>query len=433
MDSRGALVGKLLSPFQAFARSESAGGVLLIVAAAVAFAWANSPWAASYFHLLHAPAGLEIGGFALEKHLAHWVNDGLMVVFFLLVGLEIKREVLVGELSTPREAMLPMVAAVGGMAVPALIYAAVNLGSEGLRGWGIPMATDIAFALGVMSLLGDRVPVGLKVFLTALAIVDDLGAVLVIAAFYTDDVALPALGLSLAALVAVWAYGRLGGRSLAVFGAVGVIAWYFMLKSGVHATIAGVLLALAVPMRRAIGPEDFRSDLEALAETGTFEQVEARIERVEELTERAQSPLHRLEHALGPWVAFAILPLFALFNAGVAVGGGASAGGAVALGAALGLLLGKPLGVVGLSWLAVRAGWTELPRGSTWGSLGAVGLLTGIGFTMSLFVAGLAFDGASLDQAKIGVLGGSVVAAVAGLALLARATPGRRGSAGARG
>lgn len=409
----------LLSPFQSFVHKESIGGIILIAAAILAFLWANSKWASAYFALLDIPFALRWGSWSLEKPLLLWVNDGLMAIFFLMVGLEIKRELIVGELSSPREAALPMIAAVGGMVVPAAIYAAWNWGEEGIRGWGIPMATDIAFALGVLSLLGSRVPLSVKVFLTALAIVDDLGAILVIALFYTEQLSWASLIYSLILLALAYGYGRLGGRKMAVFGVLGIIAWYFMLKSGVHATIAGVLLAFAIPLQRTLNPQELKDWILSISEPAGFEETEVQIEELEEKVKQAASQLHSLEHQLEPWVAYGIMPLFALFNAGVALQGESMQISAVTVGVFGGLLIGKPLGIVGLSWLAEKLGWVSLPAGVNWRMLTAVGFLAGIGFTMSLFVASLAFGGTGmLDQSKIGVLSASVIAAITGLILL---------------
>jgi NhaA family Na+:H+ antiporter len=412
---------RLLNPFEEFVKSESSGGVALIAAAVLAFAWANSPWAPGYFVLKETYVGIDLGDWGLEKPLLLWVNDGLMVLFFFLVGLEIKREVLIGELSSPRDALLAVAAALGGMLVPAALYAAVNWGGVGIDGWGVPVATDIAFALGILALLGDRVPLTLKVFLTALAIVDDLGAVLVIALFYTREIDLLSLGLSLGVLVLAFVYGRRGGRNLKVLAFLGLIVWFFMLQSGVHATAAGVLLALATPMKRSIPPEDLRDQLRAGLEQEKFEEVEIKVAHLERVLGKAQSPLHRLEHLLHPWVAFLVLPVFALFNAGVSLSGESSLSGSVPLGILLGLLLGKPLGVLGFSWLATKLGIASLPEGVGWRAMTGAALLAGIGFTMSLFVAGLAFEeGGLLDEAKLGILVASAVAALLGLALLLR-------------
>jgi NhaA family Na+:H+ antiporter len=419
-------VAKLLSPVQDFINTESASGVVLIGAALVAFAWANSPWAEHYFAILEIPVGVGFGAWGLEKPLILWVNDLLMAVFFFLVGLEIKRECMVGELAGWDKASLPVAGALGGMIVPALIYVALNPSEPTVRGWGVPMATDIAFALGVLTLLGERVNLGLKVFLLALAIVDDLGAVLVIALFYTEDLSIGALLLSFLAWAAALAYGRFGGGKALAFALIGLVTWYFMLKSGVHATIAGVLMALAVPLRHQLSPQQLYQELRPITtRAGDFEQVEAAIEHLEEVLARAHSPLHKMEHALGPFTAFVIMPVFAFFNAGVALGGGETGLlSAVSIGAFLGLLVGKPIGIAGFVALAVKTGLTRLPAGTSWQGLIGVGLLAGIGFTMSLFIASLAFpDVATLNQAKMGVLCASVVAALVGLAFLHRALP----------
>ncbi|MGH6918027.1 MAG: Na+/H+ antiporter NhaA [Geminicoccaceae bacterium] len=419
-------VARLLSPVQDFIRTESASGVVLLGAALIAFVWANSPWAARYFAILDIPVGVGFGAWGLEKPLLLWVNDLLMAVFFFLVGLEIKRECMVGELAGWHRASLPLAGALGGMIVPALIYVALNPSEPAVRGWGVPMATDIAFALGVLSLLGDRVSLGLKVFLLALAIVDDLGAVLVIALFYSENISVGALLLSFLAWGCGLAYGRFGGGKALAFALIGLVMWYFMLKSGVHATIAGVLMALAVPLRHRLSPQQLQQELRPLTTRGgDFEQIEVMIEHVDEVLERARSPLHRMEHALAPFTAFVIMPVFAFFNAGLALGGSETELiSAVSIGAFVGLLLGKPIGVAGFVALAVKTGLTRLPEGTGWQGLIGVGLLAGIGFTMSLFIASLAFpDYAMLNQAKIGVLCASVIAALAGLALLHRALP----------
>lgn len=407
---------RILTPFQTFFQKESASGIVLIAAAVVAFAWANSPLVPSYEALKATPLAVGLGGWGLEKPLILWVNDGLMGLFFLLVGLEIKRELLVGELKDPQAAAFPIFAAVGGMVVPAAIYVALNWGGEGMAGWAVPMATDIAFALGVMALLGRRVPLALKVVLTALAIVDDLGAVLVIALFYTAKLDLSYLGMALAVWIAALLYGRIGGRRLAVFGVLGVVLWFFMLKSGVHATVAGVLLAFAIPMRRELDPSEVKRRLADLLQSRDFEREEVELEYLEGLVEQAQSPLHELEHSLQPWAAFVIMPVFALFNAGFQLSAEASLVAPVTLGTFLGLVVGKPLGVTLFCWLAVVSGRAALPAGVNWTAIWGLGLLAGIGFTMSLFIAALGFPQAALlDQAKLGVLTASVTAAGVGL------------------
>lgn len=423
-------VQTVLSPAQDFVRTVGSSGIVLILAALLAFAWANSPWAADYFGILDTKVGVRFGDFALEKPLLLWVNDLLMALFFFLVGLEIKRELIVGELRSRRKAALPIAGALGGMLVPALIFIGLNLGQPSLRGWGIPMATDIAFALGVLALLGDRVSPSLKIFLLALAIVDDLGAVLVIAAFYTESLDAGSLGLAALAWVVALGYGRLGAARPAVFAAIGIVMWYFMLKSGIHSTVAGVLMALAVPLRHQLTADELESELRPLMDTdGEFEEVEVMIERFEDVLDRAHSPLHNMEHTLAPIVAFLIMPVFAFFNAGVAiVGGGTALVGPVSIGVALGLLLGKPIGIMLFAWLAVRSGVTELPAGTSWTALTGVAFLAGIGFTMSLFIGSLAFGpSADLDAAKVGVLVASVLAALTGLVFLSQTLP-RRGA-----
>jgi Na+:H+ antiporter, NhaA family len=411
--------------FESFVRSESFGGVLLVVAAIASFLWANSSGGHFFTELKEMPIGFHFGEwFVLEKHLIHWINDGLMVIFFLFVGLEIKRELITGELADRRAAMLPILAAVGGMVTPALVYAVVNWGGDGLHGWGVPTATDIAFALGILTLLGKRVPLSLKIFLTALAIVDDLGAVVLIAIFYTDDLSLPFLGLSLGCWGLALLYNRRGGRDLQVYAVIGVLTWYFMLQSGMHATVAGVLMALAIPMRRARTPWEVKSAIGALFKHETFELEQVELDLLEELVDEAQSPLHELEHSLEDLVAYGIMPVFALFNAGFVLSADASLGAAISLGAFLGLLAGKVVGVMGACWLAVRLGFATLPRGSSWMTMLGTSILAGIGFTMSLFIAGLAFSNpVRLDQAKLGVLSASIVAALAGLAVLAYSLP----------
>jgi NhaA family Na+:H+ antiporter len=410
----------LLRPVEQFLATESASGIILIAAALVAFAWANSPWAELYGHMQHVEAGITAGSFGLHLSLAHWVNDGLMAIFFFVVGLEIKRELLVGELAGWQRAALPIAGALGGMVVPAAIYAWLNLGQPSIVGWGVPMATDIAFAVGILALLGPRVPLALKVFLLALAIVDDLGAVLVIAAFYTSELSFLALGVTGLIWLAALAYGRSGGGRPSVFLVLGLLLWYFMHASGVHATVAGVLLALAVPLGRPHDTETIKAELAAELGGTDFEDVEVRLNHLENVIDRAQSPLHEYEHALQPWVAYAIMPVFALFNAGVTLGGeGGGFANVVTLGAFLGLLIGKPLGITLFVALAIALRMTRLPAGVGWAAIAGVGFLGGIGFTMALFIAMLAFgESPALDQAKIGVLSASVCAAVLGYLLL---------------
>src|SRR5215210_3518475 len=422
-------VERIVRPFQDFTDKQSSGGIILIAATVIALAWANSPWAESYVALWHTKLAVGVGDFSLSKDLTHWINDGLMAVFFLVVGLEIKREVLVGELSSLRGAALPVAAAVGGATVPALIYLAFNAGREGMAGWGIPMATDIAFALGVLALLGDRVPVALKVFLTALAIVDDIVAVLVIALFYTSGISWVALGVGALFFGALVVANLIGVDRTLVYALLGIGLWLAFLLSGVHATIADELLAMTVPASSFIEPDDFLKRSRYVLDR--FEQAGARGDDVLRNEER-QAALHaldhaarKLEHPLHPWVVFAIMPLFALANAGVQLGGNTLGALAdpVALGIVLGLIFGKQIGVTLFSWLAVKSGLAELPEDIGWRHVYGVGWLAGIGFTMSLFISDLAFEGGELVyMAKLGILAASLISGVVGWTLLRRAT-----------
>ncbi|GBC92082.1 Na(+)/H(+) antiporter NhaA [bacterium HR15] len=421
-------IERLSRPFQEFAHQASSGGIVLLFCAIVALLWANSLFAPAYFRLWQTPVEVRFGAWiALDKPLLLWINDGLMAIFFFLVGMEIKRELLVGELASWRQAMLPIVAAIGGMVMPALIFYALNAGTPEIRGWGIPMATDIAFALGALALLGTRAPLALKVLLSALAIIDDLGAVLVIALFYTENMKPNALFYALLAFTGMLIANRLGVRNTLVYFLIGCVMWYFMLKSGVHATVAGVLGAWAIPVRQRIAPEQYVACVrEYLRQFETPHRKptiilnpiqQSAVEAIERASERVQSPLQRLEHVLHPWVAFGILPVFALANAGVSLFGEQNAidwGSRVLWGVALGLLLGKPIGITLASWLAVRAGVAQLPSGVGWAHIGGVGLLGGIGFTMALFIAQLAYDAHTLNLAKMGVLIGSAAAGIAG-------------------
>lgn len=377
----------IVRPFRAFVAMQASGGLLLFACAIVAVVWANSGFSESYESLFGTYLTVGFGAWELSKPLLLWINDGLMAIFFFVVGLEIKRELLDGELASPRRAALPLLAAVGGMLVPAGFYLALNFGGPGEPGWGIPMATDIAFALAVIIALGSRVPLALRIFLTAIAIVDDLGAVLVIALFYTSEVSGQALMVAGAAFAALVMLNQAGFRSFVLYGLFGAVLWVAVLLSGVHATVAGVLLAMTIPARTP---------------------------------DQDPTPLEQAEHGLHGWVAYLILPVFALANAGVALGG--DAGGppsAVAPGIVLGLVLGKPIGILIFSWIAVKARWADLPAGVGWVQVLGVGALCGIGFTMSLFIAGLAFpDPALLNSAKIGILSASIVAGLLGTVLL---------------
>lgn len=424
----------VLSPMQRFVQSETASGVVLIVVTALALMIANSPLAASYDAVLHTEIGVSVGPFVLRESVLHWINDGLMALFFFLVGLELKREAIVGELANLRHAALPVVAATGGAIVPALLYTLVNAGGVGARGWGVPMATDIAFALGVLALLGRRVPWSLKVFLTAVAVIDDLLAVLVIALFYTSEIHLGALGIGFAVLALLILANVLGIRSLPIYILLGVVVWLAFLESGVHATIAGVLVALTVPARHKINEQDFLSRVSSLLDRFAQgnsndspmlidERQSSAVLALEDACEAVQAPLQRMEHGLHSWVSFGVMPIFALANAGVALSpdGIGGAGSRIILGVVVGLVLGKPIGLVGSVWLMVRLGVAELPQGVGWTHIFGVGFLAGLGFTMSLFIAALGFDDpALLGAAKLGILSASVIAGLAGYLLLRR-------------
>jgi NhaA family Na+:H+ antiporter len=389
-DVRARLRGAL-----AFLHHEAAGGLVLVIAALLALLASNSPLAGLYGGFLDTPVGVRVGPLALDKSLLHWINDGLMAIFFFLVGLEIKRELLQGELSTFGQAALPVIAAVGGMAVPAVIYVAINTGDpEALRGWAIPTATDIAFAVGVLALLGPRVPISLKIFLLALAIIDDLGAIIIIALFYTDHLSLASLSLALGGAAILVALNRAGVQRLAPYLLTGLAIWVCVLKSGVHATLAGVVVALAIPLS--------------------------------DKAEGESSLLEQLEESLHPWVAFAVLPLFAFANAGVSLQGVSPANLAepIPLGISAGLFAGKTIGIFGATWMAVMGGIAGKPEGATWVQILGVSMLGGVGFTMSLFIGMLAFPEPEQAAAvRLGVLTGSLVSALAGYLVLAACSP----------
>ena len=389
-DARGKLKGAL-----AFVHHEAAGGLALMAAALAALIACNSPLAWLYDGFLHTPVGVRVGPLAIDKPLLLWINDGLMAVFFFLVGLEIKRELLQGELSTFGQAALPAMAAVGGMGVPALAYAALNAGdAAALKGWAIPTATDIAFSVGVLALLGSRVPASLKIFLLALAIIDDLGAIVIIALFYTEHLSWEMLAPAAVGVAVLGALNARGVTRPAPYVLTGIFIWVCVLKSGVHATLAGVVVALAIPLKGG--------------------------------AQGQASPLEQLEESLHPWVAFAVLPLFAFANAGVSLQGLSPANllEPVPLGIAAGLFPGKVIGILGATWLAVALGLAQKPASASWAQLLGLAVLGGIGFTMSLFIGTLAFpDPAHAVQVRLGVLTGSLVSAVVGYLLLAASSP----------
>jgi NhaA family Na+:H+ antiporter len=424
---------RLLQPFLAFAESGALGSIALLACTALALAWANSPWSESYHHLWERTYAIGPAAAPLTLSLHGWINDGLMALFFLLVGLELKRELLVGELASLRQAALPIAAAIGGMVVPALIYFGLNPGGPASAGWGIPMATDIAFALGILRLIGSRVPLALTVFLAALAIADDLGAVLVIALFYTSAIDLAALGWAALTMFGLLLLNRRSVVPLTPYLVLGAILWYWMYRSGVHSTIAGVALALMIPSTARLNAAEFSvrsrrliDDFDA-AETGdllvlTSKGQQEVLNALDQEVSRVNTPLLRLETQLHAPVAFGVLPLFALSNAGVSLSDVAQAAWSVTLGVGVGLLAGKPLGILAASWLAIRMGIATLPTGVHWRQVCGVSLLAGIGFTMSLFVATLAFgDPALLTSAKVGVLFASIAAGIGGWLILRRA------------
>ena len=417
----------LARPIGNFLHVEASSGILLLVAAVSALIWANSPWASAYESMLHTPVSLGFGKHVFTQTVHFWINEILMVVFFFVVGLEVRRELFEGELSDPRRAALPVAAALGGMIVPAAIYLSLNAGSPAARGWALPMATDIAFAVGVLALLGRRVPAALRVLILALAIIDDIGAILVIAFFYSSGIiweGLVAVGLG---IVVVITMQRADLRNPFLYVAPGILVWGGFMHAGIHPTIAGVILGLLTPVRSWLSHEGFLKEtdqaLDSLRQRTTAEvdprQFLPDLERINMARQEVIPVVTRLEVALHPWVAFGIMPLFALANAGVSLGGigaGSSQAIGIVLGVGLGLVVGKPLGIVAFSWVAVRLGLASLPRGVSWIGVLVVGGVAGIGFTMALFIGALAFaDAAMLALAKLAILVASVVAGVTGL------------------
>lgn len=405
-----------------FLTTEAAGGVALLVAAAVALVWANSPWKEAYQTLWGTEFTVRLGRWAITEDLTHWVNDALMALFFFVVGLEIKRELVTGELREWRTAALPAVAAAGGMVMPALIYLAVNPGGEEARGWGIPVATDIAFAVGVLSLLGRRVPGSAKLFLLTLAVVDDIGAILIIAVFYSGGITWLPLGVAVGLLGAMFALRKARVRSMSPYAVLGAGVWLAVFESGLHATLAGVVLGLLAPAR-PVTPEEAALDWAAdLQEDPSRENLRT----MTQLAKSSVSVTERLERELHPWTSFLVIPIFALANAGVTLDAGSlsdAATSGVAIGVALGLVVGKVAGITGAVWLAVRTGLAALPEGTRWLHMVGVAAVAGIGFTVSIFVTGLAFDSADQqDAAKIAILAASAVASVAGVAVLRAAS-----------
>jgi NhaA family Na+:H+ antiporter len=424
-----------LAPVERFLAVEAASGILLLAAAAIALIWANSPWAGSYERLWRVPFELRIGSLSFQRDLLFWINDGLMTIFFFVVGLEIRREIHRGELSEIRRAMLPLVAAVGGMLVPACLFLALNYDRPSARGWGIPMATDIAFAVGVLALLGRRVPPALRMLLLTLAVVDDVGAILVIALFYSSGIVPVGLLVLAAGLGMLFVLQKLGVRIPLAYAVPALVVWAGAYAAAIHPALAGVMVGLMTPVRAWLGARHFlaraHASVDALREQNLDEPARnARLSQLGDDSRDAVSPVERLEQALHGWVAFGIMPVFALANAGVPLGGASVTDDTVLvfLGITLGFGLGKPLGIVGFSWACVRLGIAVLPKGTTWAHVGLVGVVAGIGFTMAIFVAQLAFPtGALLQTAKLAILGASVTLAIlayaAGHALLPTRPP----------
>jgi NhaA family Na+:H+ antiporter len=434
---------RLVRPLERFLKIQAASGIVLLIAAVIAMTWANSPWQHSYEALWHTPISFGVGGAVFRKDLHFWINDGLMVIFFFVVGLEIRREIHAGELSDLKRAALPIAAALGGMLVPALIYLSFNTSRLTHHGWGVPMATDIAFAVGILTLLGKRVPAALRVLLLALAIIDDIGAILVIAFFYSAGVKVIGLLIAAAGVAGVLGMQRFGVRQAMAYVVPGTVLWIGMMVAGVHPTIAGVILGLLTPARSWFGEEGFLHEAgDALSEFRHRAQNAALdkhalvnpLARLDKASREALPPVVRLEAQLNPWVAYGIMPLFALANAGVTVGQvhlGQEGTSAIAVGVALGLLIGKPIGIVAASLLSVKLGLCALPRGVDWRGLLVVGAVGGIGFTMALFIAQLAFhDATQLGVAKLAILVGSLAAGIGGM-ILGRALLSKTGVAGA--
>ena len=429
-------IDKILKPIERYMHNESTAGIVLFLSALAAVVWSNSPWSASYFDLWHHDIAIRAGNYEVNNTLHYWINDGLMAMFFFVIGLELKREIMAGELSDARQATVPLLAAIGGMVVPALIYVLFNSSGTASNGWGIPMATDIAFAMGIIALLGSKAPTSLKVFLTALAISDDLGAVLVIALFYTSDISLLSLVVGAGFMIVLFGANYLGVRSTLFYGLIGIGGvWLAFLFSGVHATIAGVLAALAIPARTKIDEKKFIKVLdEKLSEFHSIPPNDVTllepaqykvIDSINRLTDAAGTPLQKLELHLHPWVSYLIMPLFALANAGIVLEPEViqkAFSSNVTLGVLFGLAIGKPAGVLLFVWVLVKLKIASLPRQMGWQHLVGVGLLAGVGFTMSLFITELAFDTPqNIAEAKIGIFISSIISGVTGYFVLTRA------------
>jgi Na+:H+ antiporter, NhaA family len=433
---RSVIARRLVLPAQAFIHTEGYSSLALLFGAVLALAWVNSPWRESYARLWETPLNIQVGSFAIQASLREWVNDGLMAIFFFVVGMEIKRELVEGHLSTPRRAALPILAALGGMVTPALIYLAFNPQGPSSRGWGIPMATDIAFAVGALLLLGDRVPPPMRIFLLALAVADDLGAILVIALVYMNGISLQALAIAAGLFILIAAMRWGGIQAMAAYLPIALLFWAAMFKSGVHATIAGVMLGLATPSRPWFSLESFSESIQNVfsrfrqsLDEGDLDGAEVLVGQIEELSQGTEPPLERRLRKVHPWSSFLILPLFALANSNVALTTevlSKTATSHVAWGIFLGLFVGKPLGVVGFAWLAVRLRLANLPTASNWSHMVGAGLLAGIGFTVSLFVTELAFHTPLWEaEAKLAILSASILSGLVGYIYLRIVTSSR--------
>ena len=424
-------IEKIIAPVNRFIHLEYTSGVVLLCSVIIAIIWANSGWHEFYHHLWEIDFSVGFDTYILSKPIHIWINDGLMAIFFFVIGLELKREFMEGELSTLSKASLPMMAALGGMLVPALIYYTINKDTEASHGWGIPMATDIAFALALLSMAGKHIPSSVKVFLSALAVADDLGAVLVIAFFYTAEVNFMSLGIGGLFLISLILGNILGIRNSAFYLVLGIGVWIGFLLSGVHATIAGVLVAFTIPAMTRINENDYSENLRKLSydfdkeipsnSTLTTPQQHRTIQHVKSLSLAAETPLQKIEHALHPWVAFLIMPLFALANSGIMIGADIFTAiiNPVSIGVTAGLVIGKFVGIISFTWILVKTGLGKLPYNAKWKHIIGVALLAGIGFTMSLFISGLAFKNPIfVDQAKYGILLASVVSGILGTIVL---------------
>ena len=425
------LTTKILTPFQKFTKIESFSGILLIFATLIALVWANSPFSESYVSLWNSKVGFSFTGFQLYKPLLLWINDLLMAIFFFVIGLEIKREFLAGELNSTKKLVFPLVGALGGMLVPVLLFIFLNQNPETSRGWGIPMATDIAFALAILKLLGDKVPMALKIFLTAFAIIDDMGAVLIIAIFYSGNIQIQMLLFALALLAVLYFLSYKGLYSKFILVLVGAVIWFLFLKSGIHPTIAGLLLAFSVPLRQKINTETFIGSLNHISEKiknnpekskPVLSEIQIEeIDNLEDWTSKYQSPLQHLEHRLHDWVAYFIIPLFALANAGVVLNTDIPLDRSLIITIVLCLIVGKSIGITSLIFMAKKLRWIEIPKEITMRHILGVSFIAGVGFTMAIFIGSLAFAEASeyLDSAKIGILIGSLLSGMIGYFILA--------------